>query len=298
MTTLQKIIKDAKSLKTKSPKKYSKWTDYVKEASKKYASKSPVSKKKATKKKVGVLKSNDKHKDSKSHNVNIRVINGVGALPVGFKGSVLGINFKVINQFDIYNNVAAIIEDIKNGSTITIIDGIGNYKNKADQFENYIKNQTTESKNNFPKDLKSRIDKFVNNLNTEVKKYNSGKKLTTKKKPLIIKKDSSKKIVKKTNTITKVKQVLKQDKKRLKHGYTLTPGNVKIGVIKKMEMDHFHDTIKKIEIFEKQKENHINALKNKNNSASTNMVYKKQLESIIKYLKELKIQKSELKKLL
>ena len=171
-------------------------------------------------------------------------------------------------------------------------------KNKADQFESYIKNQTVISKNNFPKDLKSKIDKFVSNLNTEVKKYNSGKKLTTKKKPLIIKKAASKKIVKKINTITKVKQVLKQDKKRLKHGYTLTPGNVKIGVIKKMELDHFNETIKKIDIFEKQKENHINALKNKNNTPSTNMAYKNQLDQIKKYLKELKIQKSELKKLL
>jgi hypothetical protein len=190
MTTLQKIIKDAKSLRAKNPKKYIKWTDYVKEASKKYKSKSPVSKKKATKKKVGAARPVTKHKDTKSHNVNIRVVSGVK------------------------------------------------------------------------------------------------------------KKKSAKKAVKRSNTLTKVKQVLKKDKKRLKHGYTLTEGNVKIGVIKKMEMDHFHDTIKKIEIFEKQKENHINALKNKNNSPSTKMAYKRQLESIKKYLKELKTQKSELKKLL
>jgi hypothetical protein len=190
MTTLQKIIKDAKSLRAKNPKKYSKWTDYVKEASKKYASKTKTDKKKATKRKVGVLKPNDKHKDSKSHNVNIRVVSGVK------------------------------------------------------------------------------------------------------------KKKAAKKAVKRSNTLTKVKQVLKQDKKRLKHGYTLTQGNVKIGVIKKMELDHFNETIKKIDIFEKQKENHMNALKNKNNTPSTNMAYKNQLDQIKKYLKELKIQKSELKKLL
>lgn len=52
MTTLQKIIKDAKSLRSKSPKKYSKWTDYVKEASKKYASKNSIIKKKVPKKKI------------------------------------------------------------------------------------------------------------------------------------------------------------------------------------------------------------------------------------------------------
>jgi hypothetical protein len=171
MTTLQKIIKDAKSLRAKSPKKYSKWTDYVKEASKKYKSKSPVSKKKATKKKVGVLKPNDKHKDSKSHNVNIRVVSGV----------------------------------------------------------------------------------------------------------------KKKKAVKRSNTLTKVKQVLKQDKKRLKHGYTLTPGNVKIGVIKKMEMDQYQQTLQKIDVLER---------------TLLNSMPLKQRYQIKKYLKELKTQKSELKKLL
>lgn len=56
MTALQNIIKEAKSLRAKYPKRYSKWTDYVKQASAIYASKhkgkSPVGKKKATKKKV------------------------------------------------------------------------------------------------------------------------------------------------------------------------------------------------------------------------------------------------------
>lgn len=54
MTALQSIIKEAKSLKKQYPKRYFKWTDYVKQASAIYASKhkgkSPVGKKKATKK--------------------------------------------------------------------------------------------------------------------------------------------------------------------------------------------------------------------------------------------------------
>jgi hypothetical protein len=297
MTTLQKIIKEAKTLRAKSPNKYNKWTDYVKEASKKYASKSPAIKKKIAKKKIGIVKPIKTHKDTKSHNVNIRVVSGVGALPVGFKGSILGINFKVINQFDIYNNVAAIIEDVKNGATIAVIDGTGNYKNKADQFESYIKNQTNESKYNFPKDLKSRIDKFVSNLNTEVKKYNSGKKLTTKKKPLIIKKAASKKIVKKTNTITKVKEVLKQDKKRLKHGYSLTSGNVRIGVIRKMEVDQYSQTLKTINVLEKSLIDNNIALKQAK-TVEYKKLYKNQISQIKKYLSELKIQRTELKKLI
>jgi len=54
MTALQSIIKEAKSLRAKYPKRFTKWTDYVKQASAIYASKhkgkSPVGKKKATKK--------------------------------------------------------------------------------------------------------------------------------------------------------------------------------------------------------------------------------------------------------
>ena len=56
MTALQTIIKEAKSLKAKYPKRYSKWTDYVKQASAIYSSKhkgkSPVGKKKVVKKSI------------------------------------------------------------------------------------------------------------------------------------------------------------------------------------------------------------------------------------------------------
>jgi hypothetical protein len=56
MTALQNIIKEAKSLKKSFPKRFKKWTDYVKQASAIYASKhkgkSPVGKKKVVKKKL------------------------------------------------------------------------------------------------------------------------------------------------------------------------------------------------------------------------------------------------------
>ena len=138
MSALQWIVKEAKSLKKSYPKRFTKWIDYVKQASAIYASKhggkSPVGKKKAVKKvavkktakkKVGVIKKTvlrsplkkkavkkeltaydvlkfrekvgekkfkaltpaqrvkgaakktTTHKDTKSHNVNIRVISGI-----------------------------------------------------------------------------------------------------------------------------------------------------------------------------------------------------------------------------
>jgi hypothetical protein len=60
MTALQSIIKEAKSLRAKYPKRFSKWTDYVKQASAIYASKHkgkiPVGKKKVVKKKAAKKK--------------------------------------------------------------------------------------------------------------------------------------------------------------------------------------------------------------------------------------------------
>lgn len=60
MTALQNIIKEAKSLRKKFPKRFAKWTDYVKQASAIYASKhkgkSPVGKKKIVKKKITIKK--------------------------------------------------------------------------------------------------------------------------------------------------------------------------------------------------------------------------------------------------
>jgi hypothetical protein len=90
MTTLQMIIKKAKALKAAAPKKYAKWTDYVKAASatikpKKKATVGAVKKKavpkkaaaKKTVKKAAPKKATSIHKDSKSHNVRISVVSGV-----------------------------------------------------------------------------------------------------------------------------------------------------------------------------------------------------------------------------
>jgi hypothetical protein len=109
MTQLQKIVAKAKSLKKSHPN--TKWTDLIKKASKlvtpakksvsginkavvkKYAPVKPlvkkrietksdfamagVKKKKATKKAVKKSPARSMHKDTKSHNVNIRVMSGI-----------------------------------------------------------------------------------------------------------------------------------------------------------------------------------------------------------------------------
>ena len=73
------------------------------------------------------------HKDTKSHNVNIRVVSGIkinykrgklGALPVNFTGSILGLKFRVYNQFNLDGSVTAqVVEDDPKGYTIVEING-------------------------------------------------------------------------------------------------------------------------------------------------------------------------------
>jgi hypothetical protein len=115
MTALQSIIKEAKAIRKKSPKM--EWKKAVAQASAIYASKhkgkSPVGKKKTVKKaakkkavgkyvktvrkgkitdviykrkKIGAVKKSatTMHKDTKSHNVNIRVMSGMDHYPIRF----------------------------------------------------------------------------------------------------------------------------------------------------------------------------------------------------------------------
>jgi hypothetical protein len=77
MTALKLIIAEAKKIRKKYPKK--EWKDCVKQASAIYSSKHKTKKvgaiKKAAKKKVA--RKSSYHKDTKSHNVNIRVVSGL-----------------------------------------------------------------------------------------------------------------------------------------------------------------------------------------------------------------------------
>lgn len=112
MTALQWIVKEAKTLKKKYPKRFSTWREYVAQASAIYASKhkgkSPVGKKKSSK--VGAVKKSVKktskkavksyHKDTKSHNVNIHVASGIG---------------KHWNDYKVYKGIVIDIEKTPSG---------------------------------------------------------------------------------------------------------------------------------------------------------------------------------------
>ena len=112
MTALKWITTEAKKIKKQHPHRFKKWTDYVAQASAIYASKhkgkSPVGKKhkvsgvkkKVVKKKV-VKKSpvRSLHKDTKSHNVNIRVMSGIDGA-VQHLNSLINEKAKALKKID------------------------------------------------------------------------------------------------------------------------------------------------------------------------------------------------------
>ena len=133
----------------------------------------------------------------------------IGALPIGFKGSIYDIGFKIVNQYDIYNDVSAIMEDTTNGNRIVTFDGKGSPKDKAEAIVSYIsKNTNIQGGYRDDKQLYSRMLKFSTGMQKEVKDFNSGKKKTIKKEPfkiaipkntkMPIKKKVAKKVIKKS----------------------------------------------------------------------------------------------------
>lgn len=149
----------------------------------------------------------------------------VGALPVGFEGKVFETTFKIINQFDIFNNVQSIVEDKKNGSTITVFDGKGNAADNAKQFSNYVENYAYPDSRLSESDYKAlygKTLKFSQNMQNEVKAYNKGSKETIKKQPLSIPLPGKKAILK-----TPVKQTGASNKAKDQKLQALPPGKRK-----------------------------------------------------------------------
>ena len=129
----------------------------------------------------------------------------IGALPIGFKGSIYDIGFKIVNQYDIYNDVSAIMEDTTNGNRIVTFDGKGSPKDKAEAIVSYIsKNTNIQGGYRDDKQLYSRMLKFSTNMQKEVKDFNSGKKKTIKKEPLKIPVPKNTKMPKKKKVAKKV----------------------------------------------------------------------------------------------
>lgn len=175
------------------------------------------------------------HKDSKSHNVNIKVMSGLkinrkkgklGALPINFTGSILGLPFKVYNQYNLDGTVTLqIVENKVNGYLIAeIIGRSGEVETVANKIWGKIdgeKRRDLDAK--IEKKVKKTIKEFVQGLHVELKKFNSGKDTRTRKGAKLTVKATPKKSI---SAKDKIKDVLRSEKKRLKYGYTIVPGRV------------------------------------------------------------------------
>ena len=271
-------------------------------------------------KKVGVSKKTNKKK--------------IGALPIGFKGSIYDIGFKIVNQYDIYNDVSAIMEDTTNGNRIVTFDGKGSSKDKAEAIVSYInKNTNIQGGNRDDKQLYTRMLKFATNMQKEVKDFNSGKKKTIKKEPfkipvpkntkMPIKKKVAKKVIRKKVAKKKVaKKVAKKKLSRIdydKRYQAKKPGKRKsasgntyyenranrsdkgkllgIGSVKNMT-DKYIKTLNEIYQYNKA----INIIQNDmtrlNYSPMEKQRAKQTIANFKKIVKELKIHSKELKKLI
>jgi len=170
-----------------------------------------------------------------------------------------------------------------------------------------------------PKKYKKWTD-YVKEASKNYSAKNKGIKKTIIKKKVVKKKAAKKKIIKKAIRKKKIvkKSIAKKptEKVILKkvHSAKTTSKNLfnkldkldeaqhkhmmgKIGVIKKMEMDQYHQTLNKIDVLEKSLINNNIALK-KTKNIQFKKIFKNQINQIKKYLFELKTQKTELKKLL
>lgn len=199
----------------------------------------------------------ERHTDTQSHNVNIRVMSGtrrrVGALPVGFTGKFLGWQFRVLNQYTLDGGVTAqIVESAPPGRIVAELNGrpedidratntvIATLKEKAkpvlERMEKEERAKYTGKREKFfdlskwQNSVRNRVygdvKKFFTLLNKEVRDYNKGKDRATKTgKVAVIKYTAT---VKKSALIDQIKSILSDNKKRLKYGYTTVPGKVKI----------------------------------------------------------------------
>jgi hypothetical protein len=195
MTTLEKIVKKAQALKKSYPKKFAKWTDYVKEASKEFRSTTAPAKKKSK----------------------------LGAIPVGFQATFRGNPFYLTNQYDIFNNISLEVTDKKTNEVFAVIDKNSKTDLITDQFIIWLnsKGVNTDSERDL-KSLHKEIKPLAVNLLQEVKAFNKGKKkapikTATKKKAL--KKQAPKKQLTNLTASELIRKAVKKRKLIMPHGY-------------------------------------------------------------------------------
>jgi hypothetical protein len=231
MTRLEQIVKRAKQLKKTAPAS-TKWTDLIKKASKQVTPVRATASNKATATRnlglSGVKKRATKsgtHKDTRSHNVNIRVVSGV---PDNYSFSFGNAELYTQKQFTIFGKVELVVFEPISKKTITVLDG----KNTTTATKQLLAFIITKQKSTYY-DLdtwEKKLKKLVTELNKEITKYNKDikapkkavvKKATVKRAPA--KKSVKKAPVKKTRAQESeaIRQKVRKDGFIMPHGYAV-----------------------------------------------------------------------------
>ena len=250
MTQLQKIVAKAKILKKSYPN--AKWTDLIKKASKLVT---PASKSVAGTKKV-IKKSTARslHKDTKSHNVNIRVMSG---LPDNFSFSIGKFKAYTHKQITIYGDVELVIFNFKDNSPVTYVTG----KNQQFVIDKLVKAINQENDYKLEDGEIKRIKKLVSNLSSEVNQYNKKNKIprgsrlidkVRKKSPIkksIVKKSKVKRSTSRSTESEKIRSTVKKDGFIMPHGYQVTKGKRMMAGIGSLTIDQLKRNNQIIENF-------------------------------------------------
>jgi hypothetical protein len=145
-------------------------------------------------------------------------LNGIGALPVGFKGKINGKAFSIRVQYDAFGGVKAqIFDETGSGGIVTTIMGVrGESDSKGGSFGQWAL-QGTELGSKVGKvwdrdkeDIRKRAKAFVKQLSGEVIDYNKGKDTRIKKVKTVTIAPAPKITVKKSTTKPAPKPVAKK----------------------------------------------------------------------------------------
>ena len=193
MTALQWILKEAKKLKKQYPKRFTKWTDYVAQASAIYSSKhkgkSPVGKKKAAKKKAAKKKVSGVKDSAK---VRKELAKKGLKMPHGYattkRKRIGSVKKKKISEQSILNRIHKVKEDVSRLDEAQHKHMIGSVKNQAlEDYQNLLK--------------RIEIAKFKILFNDEQQKLS--KKMTPVKAAFIKNRDKAKEYLKELETHAK-----------------------------------------------------------------------------------------------
>jgi hypothetical protein len=93
----------------------------------------------------------------------------IGELPNYFKGSFNDVSFEVINQFDIYNKVDCIIQDLNTGKKIIVLNEKSDPVKETEKFIIYLNKNLDE---NITLTQERNVKKFVLDIIREIKSNN------------------------------------------------------------------------------------------------------------------------------